>query len=361
MSEKNALSRLIVLIATALLAGICGALAVYLYLLPLVSTPAAVEPAPILKVVESKSAPRLPAVTLPIVSKKSLKPVPGGLAAGESDVLGSATVLTSDGWLVSDRAIFSAVPDPVVILPSGAVESATSTVIDSATGLIFFKVAAKNLDVVTFGESARLRPAANLFLAFGSRQISSVDLVSAHFRPVAEAKEVIRPDDVPAGRLLFTSGVFREAAGGGVISENGALVGIALAPRKGEAEIRQAVPIEAVSQTLKDILRRGAPHRPTIGVSTVDLSELAARQADLARAFGALVTAVEPGGQASQAGIAVSDRITALGDDSLDGSRLFSDLLSGYAIGESVNISFTRGSEQKTAEVVIADAFLKKK
>lgn len=357
MEADKTVARMLVLAGTALLAGVCGAVAVYAYFLPAPTpSPDTERIALPVQATPAKQAPKIPAVTLAIAPRKALKPVAGGYAVADGDVVGYATALTSDGWLATDKTVLSGVADPVVLLPDGSVASASGTVADVATGIDFLHVDAKNLGVIAFGDSTGLAPGSTLFRVFPDGRLYPAGLASAHARIRADYRDAIRDSSTPADRLLLSDGIGKDRSGSGIVTDSGALVGVAVAPAKGETESFVAVPIESVALSLREILRSGKATRPSLGLSTVDLSELASRDPALAGSFGATVAAVDPDGPAADAGIAVGDRITALGTDVLDGSRLLSDLLSRYPIGEKVKVTYFHGADQLTADLLVVES-----
>jgi|GEM_PF-5487890 len=361
MLSERSVSLVAVFAVTTLLAGVCGALLVYAYLPMPVSVDVTERVSLPVRVNAPKESPHLPAVTLAVVPRKALKAVPGGFAIADQDVAGFATALTSDGWLAADRSTLAAVADPVVLIPGGTAASASGTIVDAGTGLVFFRVDSKNLEVIAFGDSSSLASGATLFRAFPDKHLSNVNLVTAHARIKSDARDAIRASDSVAERLLLSASFVRGEAGAGLVTDAGALVGITVAGAKGDGSSSVAVPIEIVARTLRNILTSGGVHRPTLGLATVDVSELASRSPELGKAFGATVASVDPSGPAAAAGIVSGDRITSLGNDALDGSRLLSDLLSEYAIGEKVQVSYVRGTEQKTSELTVGQAAAVKK
>lgn len=357
------ISRLLSWIGIAVIAGLTGAICALTLVPPTVVLPPTVpERQP---VVISKTSivrpPRLPVIAVSIVSQRSLRPIDGGASVADADTIGVATVLTSDGWMVTDRAVFESVSDPAVLLPGGIVRPVLTSVTDAEMHLTFFQVAAKELDAIAFGESASLAPGDTLFRTQPDHQIASIVLVQAHNRPRVEARDVIRPSNAVAERLVLANPVGREEVGGGLVTEKGALVGILVALQKNQATTRIAVPIEPVARALRDVVKTGAIHRSSIGVSTLDLSELAKRDTEMVGAFGARVVAVDPQSSAASAGILVSDRIITLGGDALDGSRLLSDLVASYRIGETVTVTYVRNGQTMTVPLLVQEQTAAKK
>lgn len=357
------ISRLLSWIGIAVIAGLTGAICALTLVPPTVVLPANVPDRQ--PVVISKTSivrpPRLPVIAVSLVSQRSLRPVDGGASVADADTIGVATVLTSDGWMVTDRAVFESVSDPAVLLPGGLVRPVLTAVTDAETHLTFFQVAAKELDAIAFGESASLAPGDTLFRAQPDHQIASIVLVQAHNRPRVDARDVIRPSHAVAERLVLANPVGREEVGGGLVTENGTLIGILVAPQKNQEMTRIAVPIEPIARALRDVVKTGAIHRSSIGVSTVDLSELAERDAETIGAFGAQVVAVDPQSSAATAGVLAGDRIISLGSDALDGSRLLSDLVASYRIGETVSITYVRNGQVTTLPLLVQEQTAGKK
>ncbi|TAL19627.1 serine protease [Patescibacteria group bacterium] len=357
MKFDRPLPRLVGLIALCLLAGLSGAATALLFLPPAINLDSgSAERVPMPVAVRlSEAPPRLPVVSVALVPKKSLKPVAGGVAVADGDIAGSATVLTSDGWLVTDKETFNSIIEPQVLLPRGAVLPPVQTVTDAELGLVFFRAEAKDLDVVPFGESAALPSGVTLFRAVSDQALASVVLAKARARPRRTAQDVVRVSSAAPERLILAGNLPREAGGSGLLTASGQLVAIVGGEPPKTGVVDEAVPIEAVARTLRDIARTGGIHRPTLGLATVDLTELASRDAPLQRSFGALVVSVETAGPAKVAGLKVGDRIVSLGREALDGNRLLSDLLSSYRIGETVSLAFVRDGSEKTVEVTVAD------
>ena len=350
------LPRFFLIIIAALLGGIVGA-AILFYLLP-APTPVVMAPARVLVPVQTGAGalPRIPVASVAVASSKALKPVVGGSVVADTDIIGAATVLTSDGWLVTDRSVLDGLPNPVILLPGGVARPVTAVVPDPETHLTFFHVEAKNMDVVAFGDSAVLVPGTPLFAVAPGKRLVPLGLASAHIRPHKEAKDAVRVSSAVAERLAFNTSVPKQEIGSGLVTERGALVGIIIAPEKGQDGARFALPIEAVSHALREIVRGGTVHRPSLGMSTVDVSELASREESFSGVFGAVVVSIEARGPAAVANVRVGDRVTVFGGEALDGSRLLSDLLASYRIGESVAATLVRDGAEQEVEFVVASS-----
>lgn len=357
------IARLLSWIGIATIAGLTGAICALTLLPPVVvAPPSYADRQP---VVISKTSvvrpPRLPVIAVPLVSRRSLHVVDGGASVADGDVIGVATVLTSDGWLVTDRAVFERVPDLTVLLPGGVTRPVLEAVTDAEMHLTFFHIAAKELDSIAFGDSTALMPGDTLFRALADHHIASIVMVDAHHRPKVDARDVARASSATAERLLLATAVDRAEAGGGVVTEKGVLVGVLVAPQKNDTAVRTAVPIEPIARALRDIVKTGAVHRPSLGVSTIDMSELVERAADTVGVFGARVVALEPQGSAARAGLRVGDRIIAVGSDALDGSRLLSDVLASYRIGETVTVTYVQNGQTVTVPLLVQEQTAAKK
>lgn len=347
--------RITLLVVVGLIGGVAGSLGMTLFLLPSmtsVSVPQNIGST--LPVKAFVNTPRLPTVSVSVVSKHSLKDVPGGTAIADDVEFAAATILTADGWLVADTASFSSIQDPIVLLPRGIAKAPTSVIADAQTGLTYFRVDATDLPVVAFGDSASLSSGAFVFITAPNNLVSPSGLVSAHARAHADAAASVRLSDMPTDRLLLQSAVEKRIAGAGVVNNAGALVGV-LDFKTQTNGMREAVPIEVIQKSLRELVRTGVLHHLTLQMSTVDVSELATRSANLSSSFGAVVASVDAGGSAANAGIAVGDRITVFGGDALDGSKLLSDYLLNYRVGDQVTVTYFRGSEEKTTSVVVSE------
>jgi S1-C subfamily serine protease len=131
-----------------------------------------------------------------------------------------------------------------------------------------------------------------------------------------------------------------------------------------------AVPVDTARRSLAQLRAHGHVEYAYLGVSAQELYPQLARRLRLATRDGALVTRVEPGGPAADAGIAAGgDKITFEGEDgvpqggdaivAIDGHRVrhsadLTDIVGMRSPGDRVALAVVRGAKRRTVHVTLA-------
>ncbi len=157
-------------------------------------------------------------------------------------------------------------------------------------------------------------------------------------------------------------------SGGPLIDSAGRLIGINTAiysPSGAYAGVGFAVPVDTINRVVPRLITYGRYVRPALGVSAND--ELSRRLLRSLGVEGVLVLRVAPGSPAQRVGIRATQSTVGgsvlLGDVILavDGNEVteFSELteiLDGYTIGDTVEVTIWRGGEQIAVSVELAGA-----
>ena len=145
-------------------------------------------------------------------------------------------------------------------------------------------------------------------------------------------------------------------SGGALVNMRGELVGInsAIISRTGgNVGIGFAVPSEIARSIMRQILDFGEVRRGLLGVTiqTIDEESAAALGTEVER--GALITGIEPGSAAEEAGLRVDDIIIGVDDRRIDNNRELANAIGLRGSGESVEIEYYRDGRRRsvTAEL----------
>ena len=145
-------------------------------------------------------------------------------------------------------------------------------------------------------------------------------------------------------------------SGGALVNMNGELVGInsAIISRTGgNVGIGFAVPSEIARSIMRQILDFGEVRRGLLGVTITTIDEEGAKALGAEVNSGALVSTIEPGSAAEQAGLLVDDIIVRVDDKRIDDSRELANAIGLKGSGEEVKIEFVRGGEQRFVTAVL--------
>jgi len=140
-------------------------------------------------------------------------------------------------------------------------------------------------------------------------------------------------------------------SGGALVNMRGELVGInsaIISGSGGNVGIGFAVPSEIARSIMRQILDFGEVRRGLLGVTiqTMDSESAEALGTDIDR--GALITGIEPGSAAEDAGLRVDDIITGVNSKRIDSNRELANAIGLRGSGEDVKIDYVRDGRQQT-------------
>ena len=148
-------------------------------------------------------------------------------------------------------------------------------------------------------------------------------------------------------------------SGGALVDLKGAVIGInsAIATLGGSGNGDQggsigvgfAIPVDEARSVAEEIIRTGRATHPAVGV------EAGNETASDGTKQGARVTRVTSGGPAAAAGLQVGDVIDKVGQTAVGSVDELVLALRQNKVGERVTVSYVRGGQVKTAQVVLAD------
>ena len=145
-------------------------------------------------------------------------------------------------------------------------------------------------------------------------------------------------------------------SGGALVNMRGELVGInsAIVSRTGgNVGIGFAVPSEIARSIMRQILDFGEVRRGLLGVSiqTIDTESAKALGAEVES--GALVSAIEPGSAAENAGLHVDDIIIRVNNKKIDNSRELANAIGLKGSGEIVDIEYVRDGRTRKIQATL--------
>jgi len=145
-------------------------------------------------------------------------------------------------------------------------------------------------------------------------------------------------------------------SGGALVNMNGELVGInsAIISRTGgNVGIGFAVPSEIARSIMRQILDFGEVRRGLLGVTITTIDEEGAKALGAEVDSGALVSTIEPGSAAEQAGLLVDDIIVKVDDKKIDNSRELANAIGLKGSGEQVSIEFVRDGKSQNVSATL--------
>jgi Do/DeqQ family serine protease len=145
-------------------------------------------------------------------------------------------------------------------------------------------------------------------------------------------------------------------SGGALVNMKGELVGInsAIISRTGgNVGIGFAVPSEIARSIMRQILDFGEVRRGLLGVTITTIDKESAKALGAEVESGALVSTIEPGSAAEQAGLLVDDIIVRVDEKKIDNSLELRNAIGLKGSGEEVNIEIVRDGKSRNVSAIL--------
>lgn len=289
-----------------------------------------------------RGAPPAPAPPVP--------PPPGEGVTGS----GSGFVFTPDGFLITNSHVVHEATALTVTLTDGRKFPAYLVGEDPHTDLAVVRIHAPDLEAAPLGNSRQLR-VGELVVAIGNpygfQCTVTAGVVSALGRSIR----------TPTGRLvdevIQTDAALNPGnSGGPLLNALGEVIGVntaAILPAQG---LNFAIAVNTTRFVVTKLMTEGRVRRSRIGLGGQNavIHRRVVRHFNLPEESGVLVLAVEPGGPAERAGLAVGDLLISFAGQTVAGIDDLQTLLTEERVGEPTRLVAIRGRERY--EVVLTPA-----
>ncbi|WP_373186458.1 S1C family serine protease [Halopseudomonas sp.] len=266
--------------------------------------------------------------------------------------LGSAVILSPDGYLLTNNHVISGAEQILVALRDGREAMATLVGTDPETDLAVLKIELEDLPSVSISDAGQ-QQIGDVVLAignpFGLGQTVTMGIISATGRNqlgLNTYEDFIQTD----------AAINQGNSGGALIDTSGNLIGIntAIFSQSGGSQgIGFAIPVKLAVEVMQAIIKHGRVVRGWLGVEVQPLT------ADLAEAFnvepgsGLVISGLYRDGPASQAGLLPGDVILRIeGEPAVTGRQSMNQVARAEP-GDTVSIEILREGEILNFEAAV--------
>ncbi len=269
--------------------------------------------------------------------------------------IGSGVIVdASHGYILTNAHVVFDADNVTVTLNDGRRFKAKPVGMDTGFDIALLQINAKNLTAVPLGNSSKLE-VGDFVTAIGSpfnlKQTVTSGIVSALHRSIhIEGNEDFIQTD---------ASINVGSSGGALVNMQGQLVGIntaILAPDGGNVGIGFAIPIDLVHHVMNELLQYGKLQRGMLGVFIQNLTPDLAESFKSPVARGALVSQVNPGSPAMEAGLQDGDIIDKVNDMRIDNSSEMRNQISLMRPGSKVTLGVIRNGKQTELHATVANA-----
>lgn len=268
---------------------------------------------------------------------------------------GSGVILdASKGIVVTNYHVIKNADEVRVILHDGTSSKAELVGSDPEVDIAVLKISPKNLTEIKLANSDQAR-VGDFVIAignpFGLNQTVTTGIVSALGRTglgIEGLENFIQTD----------ASINPGNSGGALLNLRGELMGIntaIIAPSGGNVGIGFAIPVNMAMASVNQIVEHGAVSRGDIGLDVQDIDQDLAQAFGLGSRSGALVTAVEPGSPADEAGIQAGDVVNEVNDEPVKNASAYRNAVALHRVGDRLNLDTIRDKRRIKRKVTVAD------
>ncbi|MEZ6065335.1 MAG: Do family serine endopeptidase [Planctomycetaceae bacterium] len=262
---------------------------------------------------------------------------------------GSGVIIDSKGVILTNNHVASA-GEVRVTLHDGREFEATEVLTDPKTDLALIRIeGAGELPAAKLGDSDILE-IGDWVLAigapFGLQETVTAGIISAKSRGVGitETEDFLQTD----------AAINPGNSGGPLVNLRGEVVGIntAISTRGGGSDgIGFAVPINLARWVSDQLATTGTVQRAFLGVGIQQVTSDISRQLGLTTVQGALISDVQSGSAAEQAGLTAGDVVIEFDGRPVDSPRKLQNLVERANLGEKHSVTIVRDGQRRTIEV----------
>ncbi|ANQ84801.1 Do family serine endopeptidase [Azoarcus olearius] len=271
----------------------------------------------------------------------------------ENRSLGTGFIISADGYILTNAHVVDEAEEILVRLADKREFVATVVGADARSDVALIKIEAAGLPKVVLGDPGRLK-VGEWVLAIGSpfgfEQTVTAGIVSAkgrslpdeNFVPFIQTDVAINPGN--SGGPLFNLRGEVVGINSQIYSQTGGFMGLSF-----------SIPIDVAMDVQQQLRAHGRVQRGRIGVAIQEVSRELAESFSLPRAAGALVSGVEAGGPAGQAGVEQGDVIVRFDGKSVEASTDLPRIVSASRPGGRVAMQLFRQGALREVTVTVGE------
>jgi len=265
---------------------------------------------------------------------------------------GSGFVISGDGYILTNAHVVDDATEVTVRTTDRREYRAKVVGSDARTDVALLKIDAKNLPVVQVGDPHGLK-AGEWVIAIGSpfgfENSVTAGIVSATARSLGDTYTPFIQTDVA---------VNPGNSGGPLFNLKGEVVGInsQIYSRTGGYQgVSFAIPIDVAMNVKNQLVTIGHVERGRIGVTIQEVNQALADSFKLSRPRGALVSQVEKGGPAADAGLKPGDVILAVDGHDIERSSELPPLVAAIKPGKQATLTVWRDKSERSVRIKVGE------
>jgi Do/DeqQ family serine protease len=269
--------------------------------------------------------------------------------------LGSGVITSQDGYILTNNHVVEGVDSVKVELSDNRTFTAKVVGTDPATDLAVVKIDAKSLPTLVFGDSDAVK-VGDVALAIGNPlnvgQTVTSGIISAKGRQTPDGSDGYQD-------FLQTDAAINHGnSGGALVNAGGQLIGInsqILSPSDGNIGLGFAIPSNLAKSVMDQLIANGTVRRAKLGVRVQRITADMAASLGLSSSQGALISEVDAGSPAANAGLKQGDVITHYNGKAVADNNQLRNAVASTAPGTSVPVQILRNGKSETVQATVGE------
>ena len=269
--------------------------------------------------------------------------------------LGSGVVISPDGYIVTNHHVVDGAEQITVEFTDRRTSPAKLVGTDQPSDLAVLKVDAKDLPVLTLGDSDKVR-VGDVVLAVGNPlgvgQTVTAGIISAKGRRT----------DISDGSFedfIQTDAPINQGnSGGALVNTGGELIGInsqILSPSGGNIGIGFAIPSNMTRTVTEQLINKGRVRRGQLGVFVQAVSEDIAQSLGMKETRGVIIGSVQKGSAAEKAGLKQGDVIVSFNGSAVNDANELRNLVAATQPGTDATVTVLRDGREQQIKVTLGE------
>jgi len=268
---------------------------------------------------------------------------------------GSGVIYNSQGFIVTNKHVVKDAGEIITRLYDGSEYKAKIVGTDERSDIVVLKIDAEKLTPAKFGNSDSLE-LGEIVLAIGNPiglgQVVTSGIISA--KGTSNLRITGFEDFVQTDAIIN-----QNSYGGPLVNMDGEVVGISTLPPEqtaGYFGISLAIPINVVNKAAEDLIKHGRVTRGWLGVTAQPVTRELQKALGLKNNLGALVSDIEPGSSAANAGVKCGDVIIKYNGKKIKNLLHLRSLVKGTEINKEVEMTVLRDGRELILNTDILEA-----
>ncbi len=268
---------------------------------------------------------------------------------------GSGVIYNSQGFIVTNKHVVKDAGEIITRLYDGSEYKAKIVGTDERSDIVVLKIDAEKLTPAKFGNSDSLE-LGEIVLAIGNPiglgQVVTSGIISA--KGTSNLRITGFEDFVQTDAIIN-----QNSYGGPLVNMDGEVVGISTLPPEqtaGYFGISLAIPINVVNKAAEDLIKHGRVTRGWLGVTAQPVTREIQKALGLKNNLGALVSDIEPGSSAANAGVKCGDVIIKYNGKKIKNLLHLRSLVKGTEINKEVEMTVLRDGRELILNTDILEA-----